>query len=254
MKKAHFLSFIAVAIMFAFACNQAEKPKQDIQSEKIDPGEVILIAVDGTAKVDSGEQKVRTLLPHYTNECDSIINEAKKTYKNKFNKAKAKIYFVKNWNTPDEYACTGMFTGATWDGNAFWGYEEGDYVYYTGEHQAYGDTKNVVPIERRFPKDGVTQDPRKTCWWLSTIQDPYNNIDKFLADATLINSQNKDEKTMTPFLRKIKADILQCSGATEKDKVINYTGKAVAGSYNTWDASKWPGYYKSIEVDEIRQN
>ena len=101
---------------------------------------------------------------------------------------------------------------------------------------------SVVAVERRFPADGVSEDPRTTCWWLSTLSryKENKNLDNFLREATVI----KNSKDFENYLADLKKKVLSFPGKTDSEKVVNYTALIVKGSPKKWDAWQWPGYYK----------
>lgn len=170
----------------------------------------------------------------------------------KFNAADYhRVFFVKNWNTPDFYP-DGQWTGCAWDGDAFLGAEYGDSVYYLYHYSACSKEfagKSTI-IERKFPRNGVVRDPRNTCWWLSCMNDSefrtdltkpskFIGLDLFLAKAARIDTQAE----LQSYLQWLKHDILITPGLTIKEKIVNYTKLCVPGDPKTWDAWKWPGYY-----------
>ena len=107
---------------------------------------------------------------------DSTVVANSKNVPTVFEQSKAKVYFVQKWNTPDYQAFDNQQTGRQWDTYAFYGYEKGDYVYYIEEYKISSDkvkemtNTSSVMTENKFPKTGVTTDPRTTCSWISTVQ------------------------------------------------------------------------------------
>lgn len=176
----------------------------------------------------------------------AFANEYPKTEVKFFKKSEATIYFVKYWNTPD-YGVDNSQAGLAWDGNCFFGYEVNDKVYFIDEYEVRskrylketGDS--ILYGEKFFYKNGLTTDPRETCWWLSKIKDLSDsvNMDEALKEMTCIF----DNSQFQPYLKELKERVLVSKGVNEKKKILNYTSQKIPGSPDKWDAWKWPGYY-----------
>lgn len=166
-----------------------------------------------------------------------------------FKKEKAKIFFVKKWNTPS-FNLDESWSGIAHDGDIFWGYKIKDRIYYLYEYETskryFNETgDSIIFTERYFPLDGVDADPRQTCWWISTVMDIVANdstavdIKQFVQEATI----NRNNPEFNNYLTKIQNEILSMKGKDVRRKIINYTAQKLPGSPKTWDAWKFPGYY-----------
>jgi hypothetical protein len=254
MKKSIFLC-LAIATSIAFSScgsKQTQDNYTDLASNAGGQTETAITIVD----VNSGKATTTTFAEieqwQFTN--DSAVVANSKTVPTKFNKAKAEVFFVKNWNTPDLYAFNNQMSGCSWDGNIFYGYEENGFVYFVEEYKISSQkciekTKlSSVVVEKKIPATAVSTDPRMTCWWINTIQDEIKNtgttrfnLDTFLVEATTV----RDNVEWTPYLAELKKKILNTQGKTEEEKLVNYTAQAVEGKPETWNATDWPGDYQN---------
>jgi hypothetical protein len=187
---------------------------------------------------------------------DSAIFSTYTHYKFVYQKEKAKLYFVKQWNTPDFYNIPGdeEWTGCSWDAKMFLGYKEGNYVYYIEEYKGRSrEFKNSsVLIEKKFPLAGVTLEERSTCWWISATQDVIGDTAKFNLDSLLnqqVSSLSDDKMFCKGHIASLKERILKTEGSSDKQKFINFTRKALKGNPKNWNAWEWPGYYGDDNIE-----
>lgn len=235
MKKIYFLIIPIIAVM---ACTEQKATDEDYTVVIKEPNRDSLWSVE--------------------NEKNHYIEDVRlaESYKNTSEKNFSEIYFVKMWNTPDYFAHNESFTGCAWDGNVFLGKKIEDKVYYIDQHkpskkyqEETGDS--IIFVEKFFPADGVTTDPRQTTWWLSSIQSPRtSDIDTFIMEATLIRDNKK--AVFINYKENLKASILKCPGSDNWKKIIEFTAQTVKGKPESWNAWVWPGYYR--EKKKVEQN
>lgn len=150
-----------------------------------------------------------------------------------FNPENSKLFFVKKWNAPAFYSHNGAFNGIAYDWKIFKGTEFGDSVYFMEDTKLYspdfisfvGDS--VINVECRFAKDNVSDDPRKTAWWIQSIEAGGNtiDIDSFLEDI----ARGAEGVDISRYIEGLKKEILAVEG---EPKLITYTLSATPGSRN----------------------
>jgi hypothetical protein len=197
---------------------------------------------------------------------DSMAMESRKP--TVYDPALAGMYFVAKWNTPS-YTREAMWDGRLWDSHTFMGVEKDGYIYLMADvfltsdrYLSKGDS--VVKAEIMFPKDGVTQDPRKTCRWIASVVElnrdeslaaNYVSIAKFLEQALDVAGN----PTYQDYIRELSDQIKKTEGENNRLRILNYTTKVVPGSPDLWDAWNWPGFYysdteESKPADENRES
>lgn len=245
MKTTKFFFFVVLSlVIFFYSCeNKKEKVRRELIEEF--KAELQLTPEQNQAMLDS----INEILAYEFDKAKAEEYKPAGSLFQFFNKDKAKIFFVKKWNTPD-YDLEDNWTGCAWDGNIFCGHKIGDRVYYVDEHktrkkyfQETGDS--VIFAERYFPADGVTTDPRETCWWISNVMDVIANdstpinLKEFVQEASI----NRSNPEFVNYINKIQNDILATNGKSIRRKIINYTACTLKGSPESWNAWEYPGYY-----------
>lgn len=218
MKKVKFMVIIAIMTLFCFSCGK-QKTEKGIEVSVSDG--VLIIEGDGESLSNALQKTI-----------DELDSEKRSTEVKVFNARKAKLYFVQKWNTPSYYAEDGGWTGISHDGGAYLGVLDGDNVYFISE------SRNSR--ECFFPADGVSEDPRQTCWWLVNLPHEdcdFSSLENFAREATTLN------KDFEEYIKQLTESISQEKGKNFKEQIINYTKKSVPGTPETWNAWEWPGYY-----------
>lgn len=170
-----------------------------------------------------------------------------KNHKFVFDSTKAKVFFVAKWNTFIPYR--GSWDGYDRDGGVISGYEKGKYVYFLEKYKVQSEQffketgKSFIVMEKRFYKTSLSEDPRRTCFWISLVMKPYSqNIDTFLRQATCIEENPSFQSLFPNYINDLKRRVLASEGVTDWEKIINFTAQTVPGKPETWNAWRWPGY------------
>lgn len=149
---------------------------------------------------------------------------------------KYKRYFIANKETQELFV-NGDKTGLSIDEGSFLGQKIGSYIYFEERYtftssqmqKELGKDDSVIYIRKKFREKDVTQDPRATYLWIYEVihlDTTKITFDEFLEKVIPIDDSVEKEK----YIKKIKKQILSTKGRDTKEKLIQFTKKAVKDS------------------------